>query len=65
MVAAVALAHDGAPGDGEPYAPPAVESVPPGLPVTWVAPPFEHLAGEAPAASRVPRTEPKSDLSGH
>lgn len=42
LIAAVAMAHDGEPHDGEPYMPPAVEPLPPGPPVSGVAPGFEH-----------------------
>jgi hypothetical protein len=42
LMGAVALAHEGGPGEGEPYVPPPVEPIPPGPPVTWVAPHFAH-----------------------
>jgi len=37
----MAFAHEGGPGEGEPYVPPPIEPVPPG-PVTRVAPGYEH-----------------------
>jgi hypothetical protein len=42
FVATAALAHEGEPHEGEPYVPPPVEAIPPGPPVSGVAPPFEH-----------------------